>query len=73
LDFAFQTWTHPNGTFWPKDLLPKKIPNCRVLIFGYNSNVAFDVTQQGIKEHANTLLDRLSGNREDVKASFTFF
>ncbi|KAH6706632.1 Alpha/Beta hydrolase protein [Leptodontidium sp. MPI-SDFR-AT-0119] len=69
LDFAFQTWTHPNGTFWPKDLLPKKIPNCRVLIFGYNSNVAFDVTQQGIKEHANTLLDRLSGNREDAPSN----
>jgi hypothetical protein len=63
-DFAEKTWTHANGTLWPRDILPSNVPECRILLFGYNSNVAFDVSNQGIKDHANTLLDRLGRNRK---------
>lgn len=64
-DFAEKTWTHyESGTLWPRGILPLNVPNCRILHFGYNSNVAFDVSNQDIKDHANTLLDRLCRNRK---------
>ncbi|KAJ5542567.1 hypothetical protein N7535_004989 [Penicillium sp. DV-2018c] len=30
-----KTWTHQNGTFWPKDLLANDIPQARIMTFGY--------------------------------------
>ncbi len=68
-NFAEQAWTHANGTFWPKELLPQEIPQARVLLFGYNSNVALDVSHQGVKEHANTLLDRLVRKRDATEVT----
>ncbi|KAH0613051.1 uncharacterized protein H6S33_009431 [Morchella sextelata] len=70
-DFAEKTWTHANGALWPRDILPSNVPECRILLFGYNSNVAFDVSNQGIKDHANTLLDRLGRNRKVTENSKT--
>ncbi|KAE9377690.1 hypothetical protein N431DRAFT_527699 [Stipitochalara longipes BDJ] len=61
------TWTHENGTtMWPKDLLPLKIPSARICIFTYNSNVAWEVSESGIRGHANSLLDLLQGLREET-------
>ncbi|KAI0392840.1 hypothetical protein F5Y17DRAFT_459498 [Xylariaceae sp. FL0594] len=34
-----KTWTK-NSVFWPRDLLPKEIPEFRVFLFGYDSSVA---------------------------------
>lgn len=68
-NFAEKTWTHENGTFWPKDILHNNVPNCRILLFGYNSNVAFDVSLQGIKDHATTLLDRFVRNRKATEVA----
>jgi hypothetical protein len=63
------TWTHENGTtMWPKDLLPMKIPYARICIFTYNSNVAWEVSEAGIRGHANSLLDLLQGLREETVA-----
>ena len=63
--FAESTWTYDNGNFWPVDLLPQRIPSARIHIFSYNSRVAWDTSTNGIQQHANNLLDRLSGARED--------
>ena len=63
-DFARSTWTHENGNFWPADHLPARIESARILIFSYNSQAAWDANENGIQEHAENLLDRLSGRRE---------
>lgn len=68
VDFANATWTHENGNFWPAQQLPKRVPSARVLVFSYNSQVAWDSTENGIQEHANNLLDRLSGVRKSTFA-----
>ncbi|MCJ1388782.1 hypothetical protein MMC18_001632 [Xylographa bjoerkii] len=62
---AEKTWTHENGTMWPKDLLPNEVDYSRIMLFAYNSNVAWDVSDAGIREHANTLLDLLQAERKD--------
>ncbi|ORY01196.1 hypothetical protein BCR34DRAFT_442403, partial [Clohesyomyces aquaticus] len=54
---------------WPRDLLPQKIDYCRIFIFKYNSNVAFDASEMGIRGHANALLDHLWGHREDTETT----
>ncbi|KAL9132774.1 MAG: hypothetical protein Q9175_006049 [Cornicularia normoerica] len=69
VDFANATWTHENGNFWPTKQLPKRIPSARILIFSYNSQVAWDTSENGIQEHADNLLDRLSGARESRHAT----
>jgi hypothetical protein len=61
---AFETWTHGNGKFWPADFLPTDIPEARIFLYGYNSNVAKDVSEASIKDHANVLLDRLQRRRK---------
>ncbi|KAF8536938.1 hypothetical protein BDD12DRAFT_848775 [Trichophaea hybrida] len=62
-DHAERTWTHPTGTVWPAEQLPLSIPSARILLFSYNSNVFFGVSSATIYDHANSLLDRLSGKR----------
>jgi len=44
---AYKTWTHGN-IFWPRDLLRPHVPGARILIFGYNSNVAFGSSASGV-------------------------
>jgi hypothetical protein len=60
------TWSHTNGKLWPKDFLPQNTPRSRILIFGYNSNVVFNVSQKGFRDHANRLLECLSVNRRET-------
>ncbi|KAA8641295.1 LipA and NB-ARC domain protein [Aspergillus tanneri] len=64
-DHPFETWTHQNGTFWPRDLLPHDIPQARIFIYGYNSNITNPQTMStaGVKDHANTLLNLLDMER----------
>ncbi|KAF2867590.1 hypothetical protein BDV95DRAFT_449270, partial [Massariosphaeria phaeospora] len=61
---AYETWTHDNGKFWPSDFLPEDIPEARIFVYGYNSNVAKEVSEARIKDHANVLLDRLQRKRK---------
>ncbi|KAB8231200.1 lipa and NB-ARC domain protein [Aspergillus alliaceus] len=65
VDHAFHTWTHENGTFWPRDYLPQDIPQARVFIYGYNSNVTNpqSMSNASVKDHANTLLNLLDLER----------
>ncbi|KAF8541800.1 hypothetical protein BDD12DRAFT_803421 [Trichophaea hybrida] len=55
---AHMTWTHDNGILWPRDLLPNHVPEARIMLFEYNSNVGFNSSSAGIEDHAETLLAR---------------
>ncbi|KAK6952740.1 hypothetical protein Daesc_005034 [Daldinia eschscholtzii] len=59
---AEATWT-AGDKLWLKDFLPEKLPTARVLLFGYNSNVAFQTATSGVREQAENLLNRLEGAR----------
>ena len=62
-DHAERTWTHADGTLWPRDLLPQHVPTARVMLFSYNAKVARDASEAGIRQHANDLLDLLNNER----------
>jgi hypothetical protein len=57
------TWTAHNQNMRLKDFLPKKLPTARILLFGYNANVAFETSTAGVREQAENLLNRLKGKR----------
>jgi hypothetical protein len=64
-----KTWTAKNTSEpWPRTLLPSKVPNARVLTFGYDAYVADWrglVSQVRIGNHAMNLLTTLASYRED--------
>jgi hypothetical protein len=49
---------------WLKDFLPNDLPNARIMLFGYNANVAFEPSTSGILEQAEDLLNRLDLKRQ---------
>lgn len=72
------TWTsdpsdeNPISVFWPRDLLPSKCPNARILSFGYNASIAHFYPLFGpkhvpptttIDNHSSALFDDLIGLR----------
>jgi hypothetical protein len=61
---AEATWTAGNK-LWLRDFLPEKAPRARVLLFGYNSNVAFSTAAAGVREVAENLLNLLQAVRTD--------
>ncbi|OAQ61390.1 ankyrin repeat domain-containing protein [Pochonia chlamydosporia 170] len=67
---AERTWTvhsdSDRGALWLRDFLPKQLPNARVMLFGYNSNVAFETSISGVREQASNLLNRLQLKRRDA-------
>lgn len=58
-----KTWTTTSkeGTEcnWLRDLLPKQIPNARIMSFGYNSAVQFSKSSAGIGSFADDLLENI--------------
>ena len=63
---AISTWTSANGKMWLRDegFLPTQIPNARIMLFGYNSNVAFTSSNAGLAQQAANLLFFLDLHRE---------
>jgi protein SERAC1 len=59
---AEQTWT-AGDNLWLRDFLPKRAPTARVLLFGYNSNVAFETSTAGVLEQSESLLNQLKFKR----------
>lgn len=58
------TWKHDEtGVVWPRDLLPKEIPNARVLSFGYSADIYNNPNIGLIREHARTLLNLVNDER----------
>ncbi|KAJ6783953.1 hypothetical protein PWT90_02136 [Aphanocladium album] len=61
------TWTAPNGTFWPVDLLPAALRGvpANVLVYGYNADVYSrrndrSASDNFIHQHAQTLVTSLT-------------
>ncbi|KAH6671182.1 hypothetical protein B0J14DRAFT_595495 [Halenospora varia] len=63
---AEATWTY-GDKLWLKDFLPAQLPNARILLFGYNSNVAFETSISGVRENAVNLLNRLVNKRANTE------
>lgn len=55
---------------WLKDFLPHDIQGLRVLLFGYNSNVGWDVSTAGVSGAADDLLLKLKNKRAVLKTPF---
>lgn len=63
---AEATWTAENKKMWLCDFLPVRLPNARILLFGYNSNVAIETSAAGVNDQAVNLLDRFNAQRKQV-------
>ncbi|KAL8403380.1 hypothetical protein RB594_008580 [Gaeumannomyces avenae] len=61
---AEATWT-VGDKLWLRDFLPERVPRARVLIFGYNANVVFNLATAGVGEQAENLLNQLAERRMD--------
>ena len=58
------------AVFWPADLLAPRIPNVRILVYGYDSSPAhiFDaVSRISVYQHSSNLLQDLASDEERVK------
>ncbi|MCJ1263726.1 hypothetical protein MMC22_003596 [Lobaria immixta] len=67
--FGVKTWTagdRGEEKLWLKDFLPHRLPNVRVLLYGYNSNVAFNTSMMGMGDIAEDLLHKLWTKRQAV-------
>ena len=65
--FGVKTWiadNHGEEKLWLKDFLPHDIQGLRVLLFGYNSNVGWDVSTAGVSGAADDLLLKLKNKRK---------
>ena len=51
-----RTWTHENGTFWPRDLLPEVFPSARIYTYGYPSEIFLTRSRATIQDIASNLL-----------------
>jgi hypothetical protein len=60
---AYNTWTHNNGTFWLKDLIPKDFPGVRVFSYTYPADVFYTFATGTIRSFARSLLEGLKGER----------
>lgn len=63
------TWTTSKAGVecnWLKNLLPKQIPNARIMSFGYNSSVQFSKSTAGIGSFAEELLEAIMSWRGTV-------
>ena len=64
--FGVKTWIAGNlgqEKLWLKDFLPHNVQGLRVLLFGYNSNVGWDVSTAGVSGAADDLLLKLKNRR----------
>jgi protein SERAC1 len=62
---ALDQGEYAQPTLWLRDLLPQKIPNARVMSYGYDSSALGYLSARGIREHARCLLEWLRDERED--------
>lgn len=69
---AYDTWTHANGTFWLRDLLPKDLPGVRIFSYGYPADVFCNHATGGINEFARSLLESLKRARRSKEVCYLF-
>jgi hypothetical protein len=61
------TWAVPGSRPWPEKLLPEKMPQARILSFGYDAGVVgwrSKLSGNRIGDHAKNLLSALAAHRE---------
>ena len=58
-----ETWTC-GDKLWLRDFLPSRLPHARILLFGYDSDQAFKASINGVRSHAEDLLERLRSIRQ---------
>lgn len=70
-----KTWTADNDVLWLQALLPKEIPNARVLTYGYDSRTRSSehLTHQTLYGHSMSLISALSLYRRRTKVSVPVF
>ncbi|KAK0712187.1 Alpha/Beta hydrolase protein, partial [Apiosordaria backusii] len=76
---AFRTWTKEcpasqpgaaaTGTMWLRDLLPSRLPDARIMTYGYDSRV-FSGTKADVLQDAEELLSQLRAKREDLEVGY---
>lgn len=54
---------------WIRDLLRSKLPNPKIMTFGYNANLYTDCAAGRIKDFANNLYSMLEDERETPQVS----
>ena len=62
---AYDTWT-ADKSLWLRDFLPRQLPEARILLFGYNSNVVLNTSTAGVHEQATNLLNRVMLRRKNA-------
>ncbi|KAF2495908.1 hypothetical protein BU16DRAFT_459726, partial [Lophium mytilinum] len=65
-----KSWTADNGVLWLQTLLPKDVPNARVLTYGYDSRTRSSehLSHQTLYGHSMSLISGLSLYRRRTKA-----
>ncbi|KAG9244144.1 hypothetical protein BJ878DRAFT_480450 [Calycina marina] len=61
---ALNTWTEI-GRLWPRDDLPKKLPDTRISLYIYDSSAVYGGSQATFADKANELLETIRCDRED--------
>jgi hypothetical protein len=64
------TWTHKNGTFWPRTLA-EDVPNARIMTFGYDADVVKLWGMAGsnnLRGHGKDLAFAVSDRRRDCRS-----
>jgi len=74
---SFSTWTAKSGTFWPRDILPKDVPHCRIFTCGYKispllTSVSTIATLATLATLANTFLEELVESRHQSHEASLF-
>ncbi|KAI1149277.1 hypothetical protein F4825DRAFT_464274 [Nemania diffusa] len=64
LEHAEATWM-AGDKLWLRDFFPHISPKARIMLFGYNANVAFETSAAGIREQAENLLNWLKIERKN--------
>jgi len=63
-----ESWKAKNGVLWLRDLLPKKIPDARILSYGYDANTRGheQLSVETLDGHAIALVSKLALIREET-------
>ena len=60
---AIKAWTADDGTVWPRDVLPRYLPNARVFCYQHAGSVTATTNVAGFQAHALRLLRLLEAQR----------
>ena len=58
---AFGSWAHDHHHNWLRDYLPMDMPNLRVMTYGYDSQLAEQLSRQDLALHAEDFATKLRG------------